>query len=356
MRLLAVVLLLGCAGAADEAPVDGDAAVAETSAVDDTAALDTGTLDTGAPVEDAPVEVAVDAAPAGASLRIAVLSDLNGSYGSTTYESTVHNAVKALIAKAKPDVVLITGDMVAGQQAGLNYKAMWSGFHAAVTTPLTMAGIPVAVTPGNHDASGYGGFAAERAEFVAQWRAREPAVTFVDKSSFPLRYSFVHKGAFFVSLDATTIGPLSAEQRAWVDAQLAAAPQKIKIAYGHVPIHPVAAGRETEITNDLELEKLFSKRGLTMLISGHHHAYYPGAAGGVRQIAMACTGAGPRALVGTSATSDKSFLRIDVTDDAVTAVEAYEAPAFDATIKRATLPTKVVYGSHTLTRDDLAGY
>ncbi len=336
-------LLVGCADA------DEHAAVEEDAARDDAVAPADG--DTNA--ADA---VAVDAAPSSATLRIAVLSDLNGSYGSTTYESTVHNAVRAIVERAKPDLVLITGDMVAGQQSGLDYKAMWTGFHAAVTTPLTSAGIPVAVTPGNHDASGYGGFAAERAEFVAQWKAREPKVTFVDKSGYPLRYSFVHKGAFFVSLDATTVGPLSAEQRTWVDAQLAAAPQKIKIAYGHLPIHPVAEGRETEVTNDLELEKIFARRGLTMLISGHHHAYYPGAAGGVRQIVMSCTGAGPRALINTTAISDKGFLRVDIADDKVTAVDAYEAPGFDVTTKRSTLPAKLTYGTHTLTRDDLAGF
>lgn len=355
-----VLVLVGCAGAADAEPTVDDAAT-ETTVVDEDTAFsetepvdDTGTLtETSAP--DAP-DVAVDAAPTGATMRIVVLSDLNGSYGSTTYESTVHGAVKAVVDKAKPDLVLITGDMVAGQQAGLNYKAMWNGFHSAVTTPLTTAGIPVAVTPGNHDASGYASFASERTEFVAQWKAREPKVTFVDKTNFPLRYSFVHKGAFFISLDATTIATLSAEQRAWVDAQLAAAPQKIKIAYGHVPIHPVAIGRETEVTNDLELEKIFAKRGLTMLISGHHHAYYPGAAGGVRQIVMSCTGAGPRALIGTSPIADKAFLRIDIAADKVTAVDAYEAPAFDATIKRSTLPGKLTYGAHTVTRDDLAGF
>lgn len=93
-----------------------------------------------------------------------------------------------------------------------------------------------------------------------------------------------------------------------------------------------------------------------MLISGHHHAYYPGAAGGVRQIVMSCTGAGPRALIGTTATSDKAFLHVDIADDKVTAVDAYDTPGFDVSIKRSTLPAKLTYGTHTLTRDDLAGF
>ena len=66
----------------------------------------------------------------------------------------------ALTERLRPDLVLVTGDMVAGQRAGLDYGAMWAGWHRAVTDPLRAAGIPMAVTPGNHDASGYAQYAA----------------------------------------------------------------------------------------------------------------------------------------------------------------------------------------------------
>jgi hypothetical protein len=111
---------------------------------------------------DSGADASLDALPAAATLRVAVLSDLNGSYGSTSYESTVSTAVAALIDQFSPDIVLSTGDLVAGQQAGLDYPAMWTAFHAAVTTPLTQAGLVFAPTPGNHDASGYASFSGER--------------------------------------------------------------------------------------------------------------------------------------------------------------------------------------------------
>lgn len=357
--LLVVTALAACSGGGGGDPPAAVDALPDEGA---DAALDEGADDVGGDLggdggDDAADAPTTETAPPGATLRVVVLSDLNGSYGSTTYEANVHAAVKAITTTLKPDVVLVTGDMVAGQQAGLDYAAMWKGFHAAVTTPLTTAGVPVAITPGNHDASGYSAYAGERAEFVDQWSTRRPAVDFVDGSRWPLRYSFVHKGAFFVSLDATTVAPLSSEQRAWVDAQLAkASGYTVKIAFAHVPIHPVAVGRETEVTGDLELEKIFANRGLTLFVAGHHHAYYPGAAGGVRQIAMPCAGAGPRALIGTSTTSDKGLLRVDVKDGAVTAVEAIDGPTYTATIPRAGLPKKLTFGTHTLTRDDLAGF
>jgi hypothetical protein len=116
-------------------------------------------------------------------VRVAVISDLNGSYGDPTYDAPVHTAVRRIIAE-RPDVVLCTGDMVAGQRAGLDYEAMWAGFHAAVTDPLSAAGIPLAVSPGNHDASAYDGFENERRVYAATWQARRPAVEFVDGADY----------------------------------------------------------------------------------------------------------------------------------------------------------------------------
>jgi predicted MPP superfamily phosphohydrolase len=56
------------------------------------------------------------ALPAAArALRVVVISDLNGSYGSTDYASAVTGAVRRIVALA-PDLVIITGDMVAGQR------------------------------------------------------------------------------------------------------------------------------------------------------------------------------------------------------------------------------------------------
>ncbi len=319
--------------------------------------------DAPALIDAARADVTADAptpvdAPVPVSLRIVVISDLNDSYGATTYSSTVRAAVTAITDRVRPDLVLVTGDMVAGQMAGLDYAAMWAGWHRTVTDPLRAAGIPMAVTPGNHDASGYTQYAAERAVFVSQWTppSRVPAVTFVDRSRYPLRYSFTYRGAFFVSLDATTVGPLSAEQRAWVDAQLAASTAPIKIAYGHLSLHPVTVGRETEVLADAELEAIFRRRGLTAYISGHQHGYYPGARNGLRLVSMACLGAGSRTLVGTSVTSPLSMLAVEVRDGRVTSLEALAAPGFTRAIDRATLPAELRYGAQRVTRDDLAGF
>ena len=349
------------ASASTDLPAPMDAGLPEVGA--DVPTRDAATSDVPARADlglDAPTPD-VPARPDGGgavTLRLAVISDLNDSYGSTTYSSTVRAAVGALTGRIRPDLVLVTGDMVAGQMAGLDYAAMWAGWHRTVTDPMRAAGIPMAVTPGNHDASGYSQFAAERAVFVSQWSqaARVPAVAFVDRSRYPLRYSFTFRGAFFVSLDATTVGPLSAEQRAWVDAQLAASTQPVKIAFGHLSLHPVTVGRETEVLADAELEAIFRRRGLTAYISGHQHGYYPGARGGLRLVSMACLGAGPRALVGAAAASPLSLLSVEIRDGQVASLDALAAPDFTRAIARSTLPREIRYGAQRVVRDDLAGF
>ncbi|MBC8067208.1 MAG: metallophosphoesterase, partial [Deltaproteobacteria bacterium] len=231
-------------------------------------------------------------------LRVAVISDLNGSYGSTEYQASVHAGVAEVIARA-PDLVLSTGDMVAGQQAGLDYAAMWAGFHAAVTDPLTAAGLPFAITPGNHDASGYPAFVAERELFVQQWQARKPALDYLDDSAYPLRYSFFAGPALFVALDDTTVGPLDDEQMGWLGDQLAQGDDHpTKIVFGHLPLWPFAQGREDEVIGDVALEELLVLHGVDLFVSGHHHAYFPGRRGDLRLAGTACLGAGPRALIG----------------------------------------------------------
>ena len=364
MRVRALgILLIGCAAACtagsigasprtSRVAVDAGADWAEAPSAGDGSPLD----DRGAAGNDA---LGTDAGPGPAEptappepeppLRIAVISDLNDSYGSTTYSRAVRDAVARIIALG-PDLVVCTGDMVAGQQAGLDYGAMWDGFHEAVTEPLTQAGIPLAVTPGNHDASGYAAFEGEREVYVDSWSARRPAVTFRDDSAYPLHYTFSVGRALFASLDDTVVAPLDADQHDWLDRELAdGADFPVKIVFGHLPIHEVTQGRENEILGDADLERTLADRGVTLFLSGHHHGYFPGRHGGLRQVSQACLGAGSRRLVGVDAVSALAFTWIEIVEGAVESLEAYAAPDFTQPIPRRSLPASI----GVVTRDDL---
>jgi len=295
---------------------------------------------------------------AAGTLRVAVVSDLNGSYGSTRYEAGVAPTIERLVA-LRPDLVISTGDMVAGQRlhpplGREQVTAMWSAFHAQVTDPLVAAGIPLAATPGNHDASAYAGFALERTIYREQWQGRTQGLDFVDRGDYPFHYAFAMGDVLFVSLDATRVGALDAPQRRWLESMLQreGAKYRHRIAFSHLPIYPFAQGRETEVTADHELERLLQRYGVELYLSGHHHAFYPGFHGGVRHVGQACLGAGPRRLIGDAQRAERAVTWLEFGDGEV-AVSALVAPRLERRIDFATLPPAIHSRYGTLIRDDL---
>ncbi len=260
------------------------------------------------------------------AFRIVVISDLNGSYGSVSYAPEVHRAIEHII-RLEPDVVISTGDMVAGQRrphlSEADIRAMWRGFHAAVTEPLEKAGIPLLITPGNHDASDYGGFEEERRLFRETWITRAPRGVTGD---WPFAYTLQVGGTRFISLDATTVGAVSSEQMRWLEGL--GDDGGPTIAFSHLPLHPVAQERETEIIGDPALGEVFEIIGADVHLSGHHHAYYPGSYNEVAFVAQACLGGGSRRLIGRSTRAPKGFTVIDVEDGMIT-VQGLDVGTFD---------------------------
>ncbi len=301
--------------------------------------------------------IAACAALPATALQVVVISDLNGSYGSVDYESHVADAVAAIV-ELGPDLVLVTGDMVAGQRrpnlASDDIRAMWTAFHATVTEPLQAADIAVAVTPGNHDASAYAAFSEERKIYAEEWRARRPDVTFSTDTDYPFFYAFDLEGVRFVSLDVTTVGPLSADQMAALDSALEGAGET-RIAFSHLPLWEFAHGRAAEIIGDADLAAAFASLGVDVHLSGHHHAFYPGASNGIAYVSQACLGASPRRLVGTTNRGPRGFTLLDIDVETGNIVIKFRAsPDYSAGFDMTTLPTRIDGFGATLVRVDLA--
>jgi 3',5'-cyclic AMP phosphodiesterase CpdA len=267
----------------------------------------------------------------------------------------------AHIVEHPPDLVISTGDMIAGQQphpklGDQQLHDMWTEFHRTVTEPLARAGIPLAVTPGNHDASAYPSYAHERAAYARAWKDRRPDLEFVDGEGFPFRYAFRLGGHLFVSLDATRTGPLPPGDRRWLEALLEGEPaDRAQVLFGHLPVWPVAQGRETEYLDDPALQELLASRGVELFLSGHHHAYYAGADRATIHIAQACLGSGPRRLLGGAGVSPRAYTRITLDATGVAGVDAWRAPDFDAVIPLETLPPFIDSAPGRLLRLDRAG-
>lgn len=298
--------------------------------------------------------VAAACVPAGPSgerpLRVVVLSDLNSSYGSTDYEPEVAAAVELVTEEWRPDLVLIAGDMIAGQRPSLpdaQVRAMWAAFDSLVARPLRRAGIPFAVTLGNHDASGHPAHTRDRRLAIEYWRDAGLGVDYVDRERFPFSYAFRVRGAFIVVLDAST-GAVAADsgQLAWLRRVLgreAAREADTRLALGHVPLYAVAEGRNSagEVQAEPDsLRRILERGGVDIYIAGHHHAYYPGRRDSLLLLSAGGLGQGPRPLLGTDAEPFKTLTVLellptgDIADrtfriqgEAITPVDARALPA-----------------------------
>ncbi len=257
--------------------------------------------------------------------RLVLISDLNASYGSTTYIPEVGQGI-ALIPSLRPDLVVCAGDMVAGQKASLStaqLQAMWAGFDRQVLRPLRRAGLPFAPAMGNHDASsslvdGRHAFERERQEASRYWRRQQGdlGLSFADASGFPFFYSVLQNGLFLLVLDASS-AQIPAEQLRWAERSLASAGARgarRRLVVGHLPLLGVSQGRDTAgnvLARSPELRQLLERNQVEAYISGHQHAYYPGRIGQLDLIQLGALGSGPRKLLGQSAAPFQTLTVLD---------------------------------------------
>jgi len=269
--------------------------------------------------------------PPRGDLRMVVISDLNGAYGSTDYDPEIDQTI-ALMPFWNPDLVLCSGDMVAGQDRSLapdQIQAMWAAFDEHVAAPLREAGLPYGFTMGNHDASGALGmndqplFQQERDLASAYWQEpqHDPGVEFIDRSEYPFYYTFRQNDVFFLSWDGST-SRMPADKLAWVEQALAseaAQSARMRVLLGHLPLYAMAVGRDQPgevMDNADQLRAMLEKYNVHTYISGHQHAYYPGHRGDLQLLHMGIIGSGPRPLIDSDRPSWKAVTVLDVDFDA----------------------------------------
>jgi Calcineurin-like phosphoesterase len=267
--------------------------------------------------------------PPRGDIRFVAISDLNSYYGATTYDPEVDKGIK-LIPFWKPDMVLCSGDMVAGQDPTLSdakLKEMWAGFDKQVGAPIRQMKLPYGFTVGNHDASSALGvtgqflFKREREATAAYWQdpAHNPGVEFVNRFEFPFYYTFKFKDVFVLAWDGSS-NHIPNDKLAWVEKALssdAAKTAKIRILLGHLPLYAVTIGRNepAEVMENTEaLRAMLEKYKVHTYISGHDHGYYPAHKGNLQLLHMGILGSGPRPLLDGS-TPRKAITVIDIKFD-----------------------------------------
>ena len=265
--------------------------------------------------------------PPRGDVRLVVISDLNGAYGATDYDPEVDRAI-ALLPFWQPDMVLCSGDMIAGQKPSLTEKqlnSMWQAFDEHIAAPLRKASIPYGFTIGNHDASSAKNssgdflFQQERTIAANYWNNsdRDSGLDFVDRYDFPFYYSFKFKDVFFVVWDGSS-SKIPQDKLDWVEQALessAARSAKMKILLGHLPLYGIAEGRDLpgEVMDDAEeLRNMLERHGVHTYISGHQHAYYPAHRGKLQLLHTGILGSGPRPFIDSQLPPRKALTVIDI--------------------------------------------
>ena len=257
--------------------------------------------------------------PPRGDVRLVVISDLNGSYGSTGYDPLVDSTIARIRRVWQPDVVLIAGDMIAAQKRSLTdstVRAMWRAFDRHVAAPLREAGIPFGFTIGNHDGSA-SGFTRDRRLAAAYWQhpAHDPGVSFVDSSRFPFQYSFLHDSLYVVAWDASSAKVQDASHVTQMLARPEAKKAAMRLVLGHLPLYAVAEGRNRPgeiLQRPDSLRMLLAAHKVHTYISGHHHAYFPGRRGELELLHSGILGGGPRPLLGQTEPSPRTVTILDV--------------------------------------------
>jgi hypothetical protein len=276
------------------------------------------------------------APPAAAPLRAVVISDLNAPYGSTHYGPEVHHVIARIVGEWRPDVVLIAGDMVAGQSPQLPDSvvlAMWREFDRVVAAPLRAASIPLVVTLGNHDGSAYPAHARDRRLAASYWRG-DPApagqLALLGEHDYPLHYAARFGDVFIAAWDATNQeSARDSVLLGWLQRALESAEARTarhRVVLGHLPLYGVAVGRDRPgeiLVHGDSLRRQLEAWGATLFISGHHHAVYPGRRGGLDLLHAGALGDGPRQHVGADAPPLRTVTMLEFQADSL-AMETWE--------------------------------
>jgi hypothetical protein len=237
--------------------------------------------------------------------------------------------------------------MVAGQKQPYLDRArldrMWAAFNVSVADPLARAGIPLAVTPGNHDGSAFPGYALERERFEAQWRTRQPALEILPGSEWPRRYAARLGGILLISFDGTRPGRLPEPERAFVAAMLRdhGAGASATIVFSHLPMWPFATGREQEILDDPGLLQLLHDHGVDVYASGHHHVFFAGTdEAGMVHVSVAALGGNARSFAGDQQRQPHGIAVLEIAGKSVT-LQSLQAPGFRDPLPDGALPAAI---------------
>lgn len=186
-----------------------------------------------------------------------------GAFGDMGTGGRDQKNVSAAIEKAAPELVLSVGDNAYDDGT----EQEWTQNYFAPMAPM-LAKTPVYLTFGNHDYLTDQGQPQINAGYMPSNNPRNTE----------RYYSFDWGHVHFVALDSqcysgwtTTPECSKAEQRAWLEADLAANKQPWTVVFMHHP--PYSTGEHGGNARVHDLMPLFEAHGVDMVLGGHDHLY-----------------------------------------------------------------------------------
>jgi predicted phosphodiesterase len=179
------------------------------------------------------------------SVKFAVIGDTGTG---DKHQLAVAKQLTATRAKFPFEFVVMVGDNLYGGNAAKDYDKKF----AIPYKPLLDAGIKFYAALGNHD---------------------DPSERYYKPFNMngERYYSFKPAdGARFFALDSTYIDD---KQLKWVDEQLGASGSDWKIAFFHHPPYSSGETHGSDETLRTQLEPIFVKRGVNVVLTGHEHFY-----------------------------------------------------------------------------------
>ena len=179
------------------------------------------------------------------SVKFAVIGDTGTG---DKHQLAVAKQLTATRAKFPFEFVVMVGDNLYGGNAAKDYDKKF----AIPYKPLLDAGIKFYAALGNHD---------------------DPSERYYKPFNMngERYYSFKPAdGARFFALDSTYIDD---KQSKWVDEQLGASGSDWKIAFFHHPPYSSGETHGSDETLRTQLEPIFTKRGVNVVLTGHEHFY-----------------------------------------------------------------------------------
>ncbi len=196
------------------------------------------------------------------SFTFVLLGDRTGDVQPGVYEH-----VWQAVAKEKPAFVVSGGDCIEGADDA-KAEAQWREFRRELEPFRKIA---FYVAPGNHDV----------------W-SEASALLFERNTGRPLHYGFDFHGAHFTVLDTSRSDQLSAEEMAFLEADLKAhAAQGMKVIVSHRPWWLLDAAMHN---TDAPLQRLAKQYGVHTVVAGHIHQMLHFEVDGVTYISLPSAG------------------------------------------------------------------